>query len=88
MEKGIDPQTSIEDGVNIEEDRLATTTSGQNQPPSNDDCDTVSDDYSDGDEEIDVESSGKIFFDHLFLHLVQTLKFVDLDSYFSSMDQT
>lgn len=60
LEKGIDPQTPIEDGANAEEDRLATTASSHNPPQNTEDCDTVSDDYSDGDElEIDIESSGK-----------------------------
>lgn len=62
LEKGIDPQTPIEDGGNVDEDRTATTATGQNMQQGAEDCDTVSDD-SDADElEIDVESSGKQFY--------------------------
>lgn len=64
VEKGINPHTPIEDGTNVEEDHSPTTATSHNVSQAHtEDCDTVSDDYSDGDElEIDVESSGKSFF--------------------------
>ncbi|XP_031641177.1 uncharacterized protein LOC116352598 isoform X2 [Contarinia nasturtii] len=49
LEKGINPQTPADDGANPEEDQMNTSTD-QHLPPTNEDCDTVSDDYSDGDE--------------------------------------
>lgn len=59
LEKGINPHTPIEDGVNSEEDQQAMAMMHHSSPQGNDDCDTVSDD-SDADElEIDMESSGK-----------------------------
>lgn len=60
LEKGINPQTPIDDGCNSEDDRSANTASSHSEMQANDDCDTVSDDYSEGDDlEIDMESSGK-----------------------------
>ncbi|XP_055310009.1 serine-rich adhesin for platelets-like [Sitodiplosis mosellana] len=62
LEKGINPQIPIDDDVNSEEDRPANASHGRNLSQTNDDCDTISDDYSDGDGdgddlEIDMESS-------------------------------
>lgn len=63
LEKGINPQTTIDDSANLEEDQTNASTD-QNIPPNNEDCDTISDDDSDGDEmendmENEIESSGK-----------------------------
>lgn len=60
LEKGINPHTPLEDGVNSEDDPQAITANSHHSlTQANDDCDTVSDD-SDADElEIDMESSGK-----------------------------
>lgn len=70
LEKGIDPQTPIEDGANVDEDRTASTATGQNMQQGAEDCDTVSDD-SDADElEIDVESSGKQNFIQMLLEII------------------
>lgn len=63
LEKGINPQTPIDDDANSEEDHTTITSIDHNLSQTNDDCDTISDDYSDGDGddlEIDMESSGKI----------------------------
>lgn len=70
LEKGIDPQTPIEDGANVDEDRTASKATGQNMQQGAEDCDTVSDD-SDADElEIDVESSGKQNFIQMLLEII------------------
>lgn len=70
LEKGINPQTPIDDDANSEEDRSGISSSGRTLSQTNDDCDTISDDYSDGDGDgdgdgdemdIDMESSGKLF---------------------------
>lgn len=60
LEKGINPQIPVDDGANSEDDRSAMTASSHSETQTIEDCDTVSDDYSDGDDlEIDMESSGK-----------------------------
>lgn len=74
LEKGIDPQTPIEDGANVDEDRTASTATGQNMQQGAEDCDTVSDD-SDADElEIDVESSGKQFYSNVIGNILFIVK--------------
>lgn len=64
LEKSLNPQTTVDDGIGPDDDRSAISTSGHSQPSTNDECDTLSDGYSDGDGdgdelEIDMESSGK-----------------------------
>lgn len=88
LEKGINPQTPIDDDVNSEEDRTAITSNDHNLSQTNDDCDTISDDYSDGDGdgddlEIDMESSGKIDI-FILIELEFIIEFLLLLSSFSS----
>lgn len=62
LEKGINPQTTVDDDDNQEEDCSGNNVSGRDHLSTNDDCDTISDEYSDGDAdelEIDMDSSGK-----------------------------
>lgn len=63
LEKGVNPQsTPLDDTANPEEDQTTNTSTDRDMTKTNDDCDAISDEYSDGDElEIDIESSGKVF---------------------------